>query len=197
MYSFINTSLKTCTCNYTERLHTLICRGTGVCLHTASSPWPLCPSIHYRFVGGCFMDINIYRQLSLSLHLLCVSGCGCVGVGVGDVAVSYYIITMLLWTHSPTSPTCRQAGVTNRENSACSVSVWKPQNRLFSQRVTQLKKKKKPATKQTCYIYCNSNRWISAWLADWLHRRPGYLNSCMTHCPAVSLANGQIDYPSH
>lgn len=26
---------------------------------------------------------------------------------------------------------------------------------------------------------------------------PGYLNSCLTHCTAVRLANRQIDYPSH
>lgn len=79
----------------TEEPHTVICSGTSVRLPTASSPWPPCLSIHYRFVDGCFMHMNIYRQLSLPPHLLRVCVC------VGDFAVSYYIIIMLLRAHSP------------------------------------------------------------------------------------------------
>lgn len=138
MYSFINTSLKTCTCNYTEKLHTLICRGTGVGLHTASSPWPLCPSIHYRFVGGCFMDINIYRQLSLSLHLLCVSGCGC--RRRCSFLLHHHYVAMDSLTHKSHMQTswCNK----QRELSMFSVCVKTTKQTVFS-KSHPIKKKKK------------------------------------------------------
>lgn len=116
------------------------------------------PSITGLWVAASWTLISTDSSLSLSPSPLCewvwVCGCGCGCRRRCSFLLHYHYVAMDSLTHKSHMQTswCHK----QRELSMFSVCVKTTKQTVFSKSHTI--KKKKTATKQTCYIYCNSNR---------------------------------------